>query len=70
MADPIALGSVILFYFLLVYVTIDFRSVDSLLVGFLVGVSIGSLSVLLGYQGGAEERTGGLAGDPHGAAEG
>ncbi len=61
----IALGSVILFYFLLVYVTIDFRSVDSLLVGFLVGVSIGSLSVLLGYQGGAEDRTGGLGGDPN-----
>ena len=61
----IALGSVILFYFLLVYVTIDFRSVDSLLVGFLVGVSIGSLSVLLGYQEGAEDRTGGLAGDPN-----
>ncbi|MFP6580713.1 MAG: O-antigen ligase family protein [Myxococcota bacterium] len=61
----IALGSVILFYFLLVYVTIDFRSVDSLLVGFLVGVSISSLSVLLGSQGGAEDRTGGLGGDPN-----
>ena len=61
----IALGSVILFYFLLVYVTIDFRSVDSLLVGFLVGVSIGSLSVLLGYQEGTEDRTGGLGGDPN-----
>lgn len=58
----IALGSVILFYFLLVYVTVDFRSVDSLLVGFLVGVSISSLSVL---QGGGDNRTGGLGGDPN-----
>ena len=66
-----AMSAILLFYFLLVYVTVDFRSLDSLLVGYLVGVSLTSISVLMGYGLEMDEgapgfaRTGGLGGDPN-----
>lgn len=64
-----AMSAILLFYFLLVYVTVDFRSLDHVLVGYLIGVTITSISVLMGYGVEAGDRgtmrTGGFGGDPN-----
>ena len=60
----VQLGSVILFYLLILYIVLDMRCLDTLLWGYILGSGIASISVLLGY--GLEfARTGGLGGDPN-----
>jgi len=57
----ISLSSVIAFYLLLAYIVVDIKALDTLLVGYLVGIVIASISVI--SAGGP--RTGGLGGDPN-----
>lgn len=60
----VQLGSVILFYLLILYIVLDMRGLDTLLWGYVLGCGIASISVLMGY--GLEfKRTGGLGGDPN-----
>jgi O-antigen ligase len=64
-ATTLMIVSIVLFYYLLLYVLVSRRDLDVLLAGLIVGVTVTAVTVLFGYdpslQGG--ERTGGLRGD-------